>query len=796
MTSRVVAAGGKVHVSGYASATPPGKFPNNPNNPSSFLLVRLGNGPAGSPAGPGTPGPGVPAPCTNATTLAVRSATLVGCYTKKGGEYSYAGRVLMNGTTIDVGSGSTLVATPAKGTIVTEAKGKKGGSARVTLTTPQGVSVPVSKGAIDFTVPGGAGRATTADVDGCKPIGSKVGTVNAGGVGNLIGFPLAGVAEVRTAKDTTYLQVNVDLPKPLFQAARGCATLRTTTAGGLAFDSLHIEVGSAVLGPLNFGTIAIDYTGASDTWVGSLKLNLDLPRPVTLDGQVAFQDGDFAAAQVGLTGPAVPILPPVQLAGINAGLQVKPFTRINGGVYLIAGPQLFGTAAIDANLDGAISFPGTPYAIGIDITGTVRVVKIPLASAAVHYDTGGTFTLKGQAGFSVLIADADVEVKGGVSGKHFFVSGKAQVCAGGDLACVLAGGLISEVGLTACGGFTSAVLPDVLGGGSLKWGDFPAIDWFTGCDLSQFETFPVRRLAPVGSTAQVGEQSFTVEPGTKALGIKVAGSVATPLVSIVGPNGERLDGPTKSVDPPLRATDIAQSEVGQIISWRPSNASYVLLAKPAPGTWRIVPQLGTAAIASVERSTVLPQPKVSAKVRGKGHRRLLSFKRTRRPGESVVFVERTGKIEHRISGETDQRSGVIRFKPVDGKAGKRSIVALVSQDGLPRTTKVVGSYRAPGPLRPGRVKGLKLRARGRAAVRATWKKAKGAAKYVVRVSLKDGHRTTVVTRSRTATVAAFLPKRGGTVTVTPVGRSGLTGKTSRAKLKKAGKKKKRKRKRG
>ena len=81
----------------------------------------------------------------------------------------------------------------------------------------------------------------------------------------------------------TYLQVNVSLPKPAFVDAGGCATLVTTSSGGLDFDSLHVAVGSATLGPLELGSISIDYTGESDTWEGTLVLTLPLPKEVKPD---------------------------------------------------------------------------------------------------------------------------------------------------------------------------------------------------------------------------------------------------------------------------------------------------------------------------------------------------------------------------------------------------------------------------------------------------------------------------------------------------------------------------------
>ncbi len=314
---RAVAVGDKVLIAGRATSRARfgGDFVPD-RSPADLLLVRLTQDgppvpPPGAPPAPPAPPQGPTAGCGR--VVKVRSATLVGCFATKDGVSSAEGVVLMNGTTIDVANGSTLVADPAKGTIKTAAADGKAGRARLRAVVPGGALVALSDGPVSFTVPSGGAstRGRAAEAGGCKTGGRKIGTVSTAGVGNLLGFPMPGTAQVSTAEGMTFIEVNVELPKPAFVDAGGCATLVTTSAGGLKLDSLHVEVGTATLGPLELAKVVIDYTGKSDTWKGVLSVNLGLPGAVSLTGTITFVGGEFGGATIAADFPtAVPILPP------------------------------------------------------------------------------------------------------------------------------------------------------------------------------------------------------------------------------------------------------------------------------------------------------------------------------------------------------------------------------------------------------------------------------------------------------------------------------------------------------
>ena len=334
---------------------------------------------------------------------------------------------------------------------------------------------------------------------------------------------------------------------------------------------------------------------------------------------------------------------------------------------------------------------------------------------------------------------------------------------------------------------------------AIEWRD-PIPEFFFHCDLSGYkETVqrsggspPCRGVWRSGRVHERQDEDAeqtvpVVKPGTKAMGLKVSGAQTRGRSSADRRPQRRAARRAGAVGPPgpVRRRRSPRTPVGTIISYRPRNATYIALTNPAPGTWRIVPLLGTAPITSVAQSTVLPQPQITAKVGGRGRSRILRYRQAAHPGEKVTFVERAKGLEHalpRVRG----RTGTLRFAPGGGRPGRRQIVANVTQDGLPRKSYVVASYVAPRPSKPGRAGRVRLRRSGSSAVTVTWRPAARAARYVVKVRLADGHRSTTIVPARSrrsVRVAAFLPKKGGQVRITAVDRAGLAGPVVTAKLK-------------
>jgi hypothetical protein len=179
----------------------------------------------------------------------------------------------------------------------------------------------------------------------------------------------------------------------------------------------------------------------------------------------------------------------------------------------------------------------------------------------------------------------------------------------------------------------------------------------------------------------------------------------------------------------------------------------------------------------------LAQPKVTAKVSGKGRKRVLTYKATARKGLVVRFYERIGRGAREI-GVVKKARGKLRFSAGDGPAGNRRIVAQAEQAGRPMLQRNVASYRAPGPIVPARVRGLKVRRKGSSLV-ASWRRASGAQQYVVRLDVSDGRHLLRLVRGRSVRLGGVA--RGETAKVKVTGRNakGRQGKAAKAKLAKA-----------
>ena len=187
-------------------------------------------------------------------------------------------------------------------------------------------------------------------------------------------------------------------------------------------------------------------------------------------------------------------------------------------------------------------------------------------------------------------------------------------------------------------------------------------------------------------------------------------------------------------------------------------------------------------IRQIREAYGLPKPVVHAHVSGRGRARTLSWQLRPIPGQKVQFAEYGTDVRHLIT-TTAKATGKVRFTPQTGPAGHRRIVAIVEQNGLPRATLNVASFRAPGPPRPTKVTYLKLTRRG-TSLRVSWKKPKQPFRHGVYADLSDGRELLIIVGPK-ATSAIFtdVPATvAATVRVTGLTPSGGKGPTVAAKL--------------
>ncbi|HEX5910465.1 MAG TPA: hypothetical protein VFY44_08220, partial [Thermoleophilaceae bacterium] len=636
--------------------------------------------------------------------------------------------------------------------------------------------------------------------------GTKLATFAPGGV-NIKGFPVTGSFDVILKQDAVEIPIEIGLPKSLLDITAG-VTLRADNDRGLRVDSMRFKLPKVAIGPLNLANLDVSWTGSSDQWRGTAELNLFKAGAKVA---VQFDKGRFTDGSITIT--------PVPYPGIN----LAPDTYLNNvfGRLRLLDNESFAEAGALFGVQ-PVSPPGTPNGTYVvTVRGSLRVNwrpaflltlggesflggEIPLAQAKVTADLDGNFTGSGQAQFKVPLVRGDGKFNafiGAGTGK-FAASIDANVTVGTSPLTV-------KVGTKA--GFSN----DEIYGCSSPIGGFkytfanrdftpyvftcpgePEVPSFVLDALRKdpaalkkfYDDRGIPQPAPAGQqarVAQAGTPGFDVPRGVSGVSVTAIGFNGAPGFTLVSPTGQSV------VPQPANAPNGAAA-----VYTRTVFRTIVGLRKPAPGRWRMV-EASPGSIATVNMARELPKPKVRIKVTGKGRKRTLRYTATARKGLAIKLFERMGKGGHEI-GTITKRRGTIRFRVADGRGGRRAIEAHAEQRGLPVSQVKVGSYRAPAPARPARVRGLRVGRSGRSAI-VRWRRARGATTYLVRVKVSKGTKMRVVRLvSKRSLRVRRVPKTSiVSVSVTARNAKGRAGKAAKAKSKprkskSKGKRKKRK----
>jgi hypothetical protein len=293
----------------------------------------------------------------------------------------------------------------------------------------------------------------------------------------------------------------------------------------------------------------------------------------------------------------------------------------------------------------------------------------------------------------------------------------------------------------ACGKLEVPPFPALAGGFFWAWGTSADDVHFEAgsCDLSRYKVAPVSAAARAGGSS-AGVTTATVTAGTDVENIELLGNGGAPSVTLTSPSGQVVEPSGSDVRAPAYA-----------LRFDRAGRTVVVLNHPEAGVWRIALAPGSVAVRRAEAAGAAAPPHVHAHVRG---RRLVYRVDGWTPGTQITFGERAGRVYHEL-GAANGAVGQLAFTPADGHGGRRSLFAIVAVGGLPRQRIALGSYVAPPPPRPARVRGLRVRRRGASFV-VRFAGARGAARYLIDVHARDGRRVEQLTRARTLR----LPVRG------------------------------------
>lgn len=566
----------------------------------------------------------------------------------------------------------------------------------------------------------------------------------------LKGFPIDGKIDVVLEHDAVKIPISLKLP-PYLGGVTGQATLLANNREGLVLDSLQIDVPDVILGALEIKDLNVSYTRDGDVWTGGAKFNIP---PHTgefaIDVQVRFDRGELTMGSFGFGFyPGIPVFTDLYLNHFGGGFDLRSPKRIFGDVSVGAIPLDPPNYAI--NVDGTFSITfgenGSPTIIQVGGTGAVHGEEI--ANAKLIFQTNGYFEAEGNVDVDLSV----LEVQGGIKA---FADLPAKLFSGDVHGSVSVGGiplasaesLIANTGMGACGSLHILPFPAIAGGFFWAWGTSADDVHFEvgSCDLSQYKVTPVSASASRVSGRATSVSAVTVPSRAPLEDIELLGLGGAPSVVLTSPSGRQIIPSTSDIH-----------ALAYVLTFAHAGRAVVVLNHPQPGAWRVSPAPGSVPLRRVQAASGYAPPRVRAVVRGTGRRRRLSYQVSGgAPELRVAFADQAGRV-YRVIGTGHGSRGTIGFAPADGSAGRRTIMGLITENGLPRAREIVARYTAPGPLRPGRVKSLRVR-RLRGSFRVSFGRAGNAAQYLVRIDASDGRR-----------VERLIGDRGHRLTVRSVG---------------------------
>ena len=592
----------------------------------------------------------------------------------------------------------------------------------------------------------------------------------------ILGFPVDGDADFDVNAAGATIRTSFRLPE-LLGGVTAEVTLRTDQ-NGLRLQGLRVRhPGTLQAGLLRVRDLDITYSADPSVFSGTATFLLppayaNTPR-VQVD-EIRFEEGEFVrgAFTLGLPAPlpivAIPA-PLLSLRDLGFDVETQPALKLAGGALFLAGPQAGGAGLIEVDglprSGGGISFTfprGDQPAI-LRAGGELNLLgALPFASASAEFRTNGMLRFGG----GLLLDDVPgLLIEARVPEERTFVdlpAGRfnaefvARVCTDVvDFCPSDAEALISNRGIAACG-TVPPPFPPVRVGGYYEWGaTLPVIPF---CDLDA-----VRVQA---SAAQAG--GFTLGGGLPEAAIVLEGADGPPRVTITAPNGESLATPPPG-ERVVQGRFLAYTQPDQ-------RRTIVQVAEPPAGRWQI-----DGPVSRVSVAEGLPEPRVQARVGGRGERRTLRYWLRDIPGQRVTFFESAEGAQRRI-GRVDDARGSLGFEPASGPAGERQIVAFVEQNGRPRRRLEVATYRAPAPSGPARPRRVRVRRAGKRLV-ISWARVRGAREYEVRASLPvDGRRLMLRTRRRRAVVRRVERQDRARITVAGVDEALVVGRRASARL--------------
>jgi hypothetical protein len=732
--------------------------------------------------------------------LVARSA----CFEREGDVYTSEEPVKVNGITFNPLKGHPLSFDTAQGTIK-----MRGIQLRVG-------GIVLFNGDLEWKVPEGD-RVTLARfnlstfqrTDGGTE-GDREGALDLQGddSANFAGFDLKGEATLDLVPNGAELKAHIELPKVFADAEgrglTGDITVSADADKGVRLSSAGVVAPQAFIGDLAVKNLFLKFTGENGgptgatcnaespglRWDGGAEtLTVPFEEPLVIqnagfgfaDGAFSYARGEWIAGEPGreigggvrLQKIALSLCAgkPWRLEGRTALTAVpdaegKPRLRIPEAAMIVTGsdPWTARVEAPKASFTGDRPFELTDSFVQLSGDGAIDF------GSHLRFGLGLKGSLPGIGDLDAAV-NVDADAKGFVDGDLFNASLAAQGCFDGRFNvlgavpvdfkgyCADANGVVSSKGAAFCAGVKIDGRDLGRIGAGANWGE-PVQFIARSCDVGPWT---VQRPQPeppaeaARSGAGVRAARVDVPRSRRGAVIALRGADGPPQVVLHGPRGQTI--PT-----PESAGQVARTRRSFAFQNVVTKTTYVVVA--GGGRWSARPVNGDN-VTGVRTARMLPRPAVKAGVRGHGRTRMLSWRVRPRRGQRVVFVER-GRGVARVIGTARGSRGKMRFTSADGPRGRRTVEAIVEQDGRPRARIGATAYGAPGPVRPGRPRAVSV-LRGHDDLRVTWARSARAQRYGVRVELSDGRRLFYLRDSRDRYLSLPGVGRGRDVRVRVVG---------------------------
>ncbi|MGE4428537.1 MAG: VWA domain-containing protein [Solirubrobacteraceae bacterium] len=606
-------------------------------------------------------------------------------------------------------------------------------------------------------------RAGSFDWELSKPIDLSVNKA-----AKLKGMPVEGsVAIDFNKKDQLVATAHASLG-PQFGKITGDVQLHASTKDGVKLDNLRIGLSDSdlrLMGKLAIQSAGVEYTADEDLWRGDAELGLPAGKAVAASLGIA--DGGFHDASVDVSGLNIPIGQVIFLKSLGANVSVKPLS-FGGTASFTAGPSLkvFGRDLSALEGTGSLQYTSGSSYDTYELGGSLALASFDLADAKVTYRTGTDLSFEGGVKMELAKVGFDAQVSGWIEGtSQFQAEGEGHVSL--PLLSADGQGMLSSRGAAVCG--SKDILFGTLRGGAwYRWGDSTPHIFKGACDYSDVEV----ERSTSRQVGRPGAQTVRLDRSDRPVLLAIHGANAAPHVQVTGPGGVNL------VPGPQGAA--LQRGVGYLLEVPDERTTYAILAKPTGGDYTVSTLAGGEPPTRV--TEVRPHPDVrvrGAVTRRRDGDRVLRWSLKPIKGQEVRFVERGSGVGNTIK-VTNRRDGRVSFTPRLGRSGRRTIDAVVLQDGRPRAQIPVASYgyRAPRPRRPTHVR--YRRSKGR--IITTWRHSGPTTGYDVVVRASDGRRLLRIADAddRRATIRGIAKRHRVKVTIVARGLGSRHAKAVRA----------------